>query len=94
MRILFSLSLVGRMSFMTLYHAAFVPPVTGDSARFFHTAGQSVFGHTVVTLISLDPNSILLMWCGVSYTRRLYTVMESVDPLSAKYAGSTVKRRR
>ena len=51
-RILCRLSFVGRMSFTTLYHAAFVAPGTGVSARFSHTVGQTVSGHNVVILIS------------------------------------------
>jgi hypothetical protein len=61
MHILCSLLFVDRMSFITLYHAAFISPGTGVSARFFHTEDQSVLGHIVIILISHGPVSILLM---------------------------------
>jgi hypothetical protein len=62
--------------------------------RFFHTVCQSVFCHVVVILISRGSTSILPMWRSMSYTRRLYTFMDSVGSLSATYAESTAKRRR
>jgi hypothetical protein len=69
-------------------------PGTGASVRFFHTVCQSVFGHNVAILISRGSISILLMWWSVSYTRRLYIIMDSVGPLSATYAESTAKGLR
>jgi hypothetical protein len=48
----------------------------------------------VTSLTSRGVISILQIQCSVSFTRRLYTVMDSVGPLSATYAESTAKSRR
>ena len=54
MSILKSLTSVGRISRITLYHAALAAPGTGASSRFFCTVGQAVCGHKLVIRISFD----------------------------------------
>jgi hypothetical protein len=50
--ILWSLSLVGSMSWRTRYHIVFVVPGTGAVGKFFQTVAQSVFGQRRVMRMS------------------------------------------
>jgi hypothetical protein len=46
-RVLCGRSCVGSMSYIFLYHDAFVDTVTGVAQRFSHTTAQSVSGHSL-----------------------------------------------
>jgi len=67
-RILWRWTFVCRMSCITLYRTAFVPPDKGVQWIFFHTVFQSVVVHILVMRISCIPVSPLFKWYKVLYT--------------------------
>ena len=89
--ILWSLTFVGRMSCIILYHSALFVPDTGASPTFLHTVDQSVCGQSLVMRISWVPDSALSIVCNVSYIRLLYVCNDSELPCNGIY---TVLNRR